>query len=108
MLERGAEHPNGSGPETYRDLVGELRSPVNPMGFYELLRFDTIDVIKGNALGGTSLNNFNAAVVPDREVFLESSPQAVREEVSRGLGWCRRPGRVLRARAADAGCQPLA
>ena len=83
VLERGAEHPTGSGPETYRDLVGELRSPVNPMGFYEVLRFDTIDVIKGNALGGTSLNNFNAAVVPDREVFLESWPQAVRDEVER-------------------------
>jgi cholesterol oxidase len=81
VLERGSEHPTGTGPETQAQLMGEIRSGRNPLGFYEVLRFDTIDVIKGNALGGGSLNNFNVAIVPDREVFLESWPAAVREEV---------------------------
>ncbi|MEA2131289.1 MAG: cholesterol oxidase, partial [Solirubrobacteraceae bacterium] len=83
VLERGVERPLGSSPESEAALVSQLRSEVNPLGFYELLLNDTIDIIQGCALGGTSLNNMNAAVVPDREVFLDSWPQAFRDEVLR-------------------------
>ncbi|MGI8729920.1 MAG: GMC family oxidoreductase N-terminal domain-containing protein [Solirubrobacteraceae bacterium] len=83
VLERGVEHPVGSGPEDEGALLRALRTKSNPFGFYELLAGDTIDVIQGCGLGGTSLNNMNAAVTPDREVFLQSWPQAFRDEVLR-------------------------
>lgn len=83
VLERGIEHPLGSGPEDEAALISQLRTEASPLGFYELLAGDTIDVIQGCGLGGTSLNNMNAAVVPDREVFLDSWPQVFRDEVLR-------------------------
>jgi cholesterol oxidase len=83
LLERGDERPLGSAPEDEPDLIDALRSPANPLGFYDIRRFDTIDVIQGCALGGTSLNNMNVAIVPDREVFQESWPAAICEEVER-------------------------
>lgn len=83
VLERGIEHPVGSGPEDEAGLLAQLRSKANPLGFYELLAGDTIDIIQGCGLGGTSLNNMNAAVVPDREVFLDSWPQAFADAVLR-------------------------
>lgn len=75
VFERGAEHPTGTFPETEKAAAAELRSPLNPLGLIELERFKTIDVIHANGLGGTSLINFNVAIVPDREVFLASWPK---------------------------------
>lgn len=86
VLERGVEHPVGSGPEDEAALLSQLRSDDNPLGFYELLPGDTIDVIQGCGLGGTSLNNMNAAVVPDPEVFIDSWPRAFRDEVLGAAG----------------------
>jgi cholesterol oxidase len=83
VLERGVEHPAGSGAEDEAALIKQLRTKSNPLGFFEVLPGDTIDVIQGCGLGGTSLNNMNAAVVPDREVFLDSWPQPFRDEVLR-------------------------
>ena len=83
VLERGIEHPVGSGPEDEDELLMSLRTKTNPLGFIELLPGDSIDVVQGCGLGGTSLNNMNAAVVPDREVFLGSWPRAFRDEVAR-------------------------
>jgi cholesterol oxidase len=89
LLERGAEHPTGSFPETQKEFVSAIRTRRNPLGWWEIQRNKSIDVVQGNGLGGTSLNNFNAGVVPDREVFLEAWPAAVRAEVeasSDGIG----------------------
>lgn len=89
VLERGDEHPTGTGPESETELIKRLRSPLNPLGFYEIQHFDTIDVIAGCGLGGTSLNNMNVALAPDREVFLQSWPREFAHEVERaqeGLG----------------------
>lgn len=83
LLERGVEHPVGSGPEDEGALFMQLRTKTNPLGFYELVPGDTIDIIQGCGLGGTSLNNMNAAVVADREVFLDSWPREFRDEVLR-------------------------
>ncbi|MGH2943817.1 MAG: GMC oxidoreductase, partial [Solirubrobacteraceae bacterium] len=83
VLERGVEHPVGSGPEDEHALFSALRTKANPLGFYELVLGDSIDIIQGCGLGGTSLNNMNAAVVPDREVFLNHWPQAFRAQVLR-------------------------
>lgn len=81
VLERGAEHPTGTFPESETAAVAELRSPLNPLGFLEIDRFKSIDVIHANGLGGTSLINFNVAIVPDRDVFLASWPREFRELV---------------------------
>lgn len=81
VLERGDEQPTGTFPETQQEFVRAIKSGRNPLGWWEIRRSKTIDVIQGNGLGGTSLNNFNAGVVPDREVFLESWPAAIRAEV---------------------------
>ena len=92
VLERGAEHPTGTFPETEKAAVAQLRGASNPLGLIEIQRFKTIDVIQGSGLGGTSLINFNVAVVPDREVFLASWPREFRALVeqqrdgSGGLG----------------------
>ncbi|QLL07061.1 GMC oxidoreductase [Mycobacterium vicinigordonae] len=89
VLERGAEHPTGTFPETEKAAAAELRSPLNPLGLIELERFKTIDVIHANGLGGTSLINFNVAIVPDREVFLASWPREFQQLVDQepnGLG----------------------
>lgn len=89
VLERGAEHPTGTFPESEKAAAAELRSPVNPLGLIEIERFKTIDVIHGNGLGGTSLINFNVAIVPDREVFLASWPrkfQQLVEQQREGVG----------------------
>jgi cholesterol oxidase len=81
VLERGLEHPTGTFPESEKAALAELRSASNPLGLIEIERFKTIDVIRGNGLGGTSLINFNVAIVPDREVFLASWPREFRELV---------------------------
>ncbi|AXN51160.1 Cholesterol oxidase [Mycobacterium marinum] len=89
VLERGAEHPTGTFPETEKAALGELRSRSNPLGLIEIERFKTIDVIHASGLGGTSLINFNVAIVPDREVFLASWPREFRalvEQQREGVG----------------------
>jgi cholesterol oxidase len=69
ILERGKEWQPGQYPETTADVVGALRSDLNPLGLYEFLNHPDISIIKGSGLGGTSLINANVAIVPDREVF---------------------------------------
>ncbi|MDQ3573207.1 MAG: GMC oxidoreductase [Actinomycetota bacterium] len=81
VLERGEEHPTGTFPETQQEFTRIIRTARNPLGWWDIPRFKTIDVLQGNGLGGTSLNNMNVAIVPDREVFLESWPAAIRDEV---------------------------
>ncbi|WP_064750359.1 GMC family oxidoreductase N-terminal domain-containing protein [Solirubrobacter soli] len=80
VLERGAERRPVQAPENQAALLEQLRTDENPLGFYDIRRFDTVDVIQGCALGGTSLNNMNVAIVPDREVFQESWPAAIRDD----------------------------
>lgn len=81
VLERGEEHPVGSGPDRQPEVLKQLRGPTNPLGFWEILPGDAIDVVQGCGLGGTSLNNMNASVVPDREVFLAAWPAPFHAEV---------------------------
>jgi cholesterol oxidase len=69
VLERGREWPVGSFPDTLTRFTEELRSPVNPLGLYDLLNYPDISVVKGNGLGGTSLVNANVALVPDKSAF---------------------------------------
>lgn len=89
VLERGAEHPTGTFPESEEQAFTLLRSALSPMGIFSLERFKTIDVLSASGLGGTSLMNFNVAIVPDREVFQASWPQEFRalvEDSDEGVG----------------------
>ncbi|CAM3919168.1 GMC family oxidoreductase N-terminal domain-containing protein [Smaragdicoccus niigatensis] len=89
VLERGKEHPTGTFPETSRSAMKQMYSTRNPLGLIEINRNDDIDVLQAVGLGGTSLVNFNVAMRPDREVFLQSWPRAFRdavEEDSDGIG----------------------
>jgi cholesterol oxidase len=89
VLERGDEHPTGTFPETADAAVRQLYSSRNPLGLFQIDHNDSIDVIRCNGLGGTSLMNFNVAIRPDREVFLQSWPRPFREMVAAdpdGLG----------------------
>jgi cholesterol oxidase len=81
VLESGAEYPTGTFPESQQGAVSNLRSARNPLGLFQIDRHSTVDVIHANGLGGTSLMNFNVAIVPDREVFLASWPRPFQELV---------------------------
>jgi cholesterol oxidase len=81
VLERGDEHPTGAFPESQEAAVAKVHSPVNPLGIFQFDRNRDIDVIRASGLGGTSLMNFNVALVPDREVFLTAWPRPFRESV---------------------------
>lgn len=85
LLEMGREHPTGTFPESEAGFLGELRSAANPLGLFDVERHSTIDVLHSNGLGGTSLVNFNVAIVPDREVFLQQWPSAFAREVERSV-----------------------
>jgi cholesterol oxidase len=69
LLERGREWPIGEFPDTLPKVMVNVRTPIRPLGLYELLNYADISVIDGCGLGGTSLINANVALVPDREVF---------------------------------------
>lgn len=89
VLERGDEHPTGTFPESQESAVTKLYSSFNPLGIFQVDRNKTVDVIRASGLGGTSLMNFNVAIVPDREVFLASWPREFRdlvEQDSEGVG----------------------
>src|SRR6516162_2699057 len=83
ILERGKEWQPGDYPEQPFDVLGEVRSDLNPLGLYELLDYPDISVIKGSGLGGTSLINANVAICPDREVFEQiASPNVWPKEIT--------------------------
>ncbi len=84
VLERGDEHPTGTFPETTESTVRQVYSSLNPLGFLQIDRNDSIDVLRANGLGGTSLINFNVAFRPDREVFLHSWPKPFRDMAADG------------------------
>ncbi|CAM3073081.1 GMC family oxidoreductase N-terminal domain-containing protein [Skermania piniformis] len=81
VLERGAEHPTGTFPESQESVLAQIHSPLNPLGIFQIDRNKSVDVIRASGLGGTSLMNFNVAIVPDREVFQASWPRPFRELV---------------------------
>src|SRR5436305_14926259 len=63
ILERGREWQPGQYPEQMPEVLGQVRSSLNPLGLYELLNYPDISVIKGSGLGGTSLINANVAII---------------------------------------------
>src|SRR4051794_8620 len=78
IMERGREWAPGTFPDS-RKLAGEearfdptcvIKNKVyNPLGLFSAARFDEVNVLSGNGLGGGSLINANVAYRPDPETF---------------------------------------
>lgn len=85
MLERGREHPVGSFPERFEELaLWKYDRWVNPLGLFEYIPGDDIDIIQGSGLGGTSLINANVAIRPDEDVFVENWPTEIARDAEQG------------------------
>jgi len=86
LLERGREWLTGAFPEHVEGVVAQLRHPeTNPLGLYDYLAGDDVDIFAGSGLGGTSLVNANVAIRPDRDVFMQARwPGAIRQAAAAG------------------------
>jgi len=69
VLERGKEHKAGNFADTFSGIVKEVKTPSNPHGLFNVVVGDDVDVLQGNGLGGTSLINANALIVPEDDHF---------------------------------------
>ncbi len=89
LLERGKEWIPGSFPDTFRDVLRNLRlgfrqqsfnEVQRPLGLFDFHKGDDVDVAVGSGLGGTSLLNANVAIKPDGVVFRRPGwPQRLRD-----------------------------
>jgi cholesterol oxidase len=80
ILERGIEWPTGSYPVTATEFARALKTSLTPFGLFEFVFSPDFEVVQGSGLGGTSLCNGNICIIPDREVFQQFWPRAIREE----------------------------
>lgn len=84
VLERGQERPPGDHPETLRDAMRQVqlragRRQIGPLdALFDFRAGEDINVLVGCALGGTSIINANVAMKPDRRIFDERWPAALR------------------------------
>ena len=78
ILERGKEWVPGTFPDTFGDVSGNARSVlagptkgqmVQPLGLFNLMMNDEVNILSGSGLGGGSLINANVALRPHQEVF---------------------------------------
>lgn len=89
ILERGKEWAPGTFPDTFANVSGSSRANVNgptrglvtqPLGLFNVMFNDEVNVLAGSGLGGGSLINASIALKPDPEVFQQSKwPQALRD-----------------------------
>ena len=89
ILERGREWVPGSFPDRFADLVREARTMiagpkkgqmVNPLGLFDIMMNEEINLLMGNGLGGGSLINASIALRPHHEVFQQTRwPAALRD-----------------------------
>ena len=80
IIERGKEWIPGTFPETFKDVSGNARAVlagptkgqiVQPLGLFNLMMNDEVNVLSGNGLGGGSLMNASIALRPHPEVFMQ-------------------------------------
>jgi cholesterol oxidase len=69
VLERGKEYQPGDFPTTLAEAAAELRTPVQPLGLFDVSLMPDMDSLVGNALGGTSNIYANVMLEPRPEVF---------------------------------------
>ncbi len=89
VIERGREWQPGTFPDTLAKLFGETRNLVagpqkgqqnDPLGLFNVIMGDEMNVLTGNGLGGGSLINASIALRPHHEVFQQERwPQALRD-----------------------------
>ena len=110
ILERGKEWVPGTFPDTFANvsscsranISGPTRGQVTqPLGLFNVMFNDEVNVLTGSGLGGGSLINASIALTPDPEVFQQSKwPTALRdirtlqpyfESVGRNLSLSRTP-----------------
>ena len=88
MLERGKEWVPGTFPDTFSKVSGDARANLTgptkgqvtkPLGLFNLMINNEVNVLTGNGLGGGSLINASIALRPNAEVFLQQRwPAALR------------------------------
>jgi len=80
IIERGKEWIPGTFPETFKDVSGNARAVLagptrgqvtQPLGLFNLMMNDEVNVLSGNGLGGGSLMNASIALRPHPEVFMQ-------------------------------------
>ena len=110
ILERGKEWVPGTFPDTFANVSGTSRANIagptrgqvtQPLGLFNIMFNDEVNVLSGSGLGGGSLINASIALKPDPEVFHQSKwPVALRnietlepyfESVARNLSLSRTP-----------------
>ena len=78
MLERGKEWAPGTFPDTFGKVTSNARSVLagptkgkvaQPLGLFNLMMNDEVNILSGNGLGGGSLINASIALRPHSEVF---------------------------------------
>lgn len=89
MIERGKEWAPGTFPDSLTDVFGNARNLLagpqkgqlnNPLGLFNVMMNDEVNVLTGNGLGGGSLINASIALRPNHEVFEQKEwPRALRD-----------------------------
>ncbi len=89
ILERGKEWIPGSFPDATKDVFANARNVLagpqkgqlnNPLGLFNVMMNDEVNVLTGNGLGGGSLINASIALRPNHEVFEQKEwPKALRD-----------------------------
>ena len=88
MLERGKEWVPGTFPDTFANVSGDARANLGgptkgqvtkPLGLFNLMMNDEVNILTGNGLGGGSLINASIALRPNSQVFQQQRwPMALR------------------------------
>ncbi len=94
ILERGKEWIPGNFPDTFPNIMGNARSVLagptrgqvtQPLGLFNLMMNEEVNLLTGNGLGGGSLINASISLRPHREVFEQSRwPIALRDAATLG------------------------
>lgn len=89
VFERGKEWVPGCFPDSLPKALGDTRQQmmgptqgqvINPLGLYNILFNDEVNILSGSGLGGTSLINANVALRPHPETFQQERwPLALRD-----------------------------
>lgn len=89
VLERGKEWMPGTFPDSAPKVFGNTRNMIagpqkgqlnNPLGLFNVMMNDEVNILTGNGLGGGSLINASIALRPHHEVFSQERwPAALRD-----------------------------
>ncbi len=89
ILERGKEWVPGTFPDRFANVSGSSRANIagptrgqvtQPLGLFNVMFNDEVNILSGSGLGGGSLINASIALQPDPEVFHQNKwPQALRD-----------------------------